>query len=62
MKTCVVVGLPGGAPRRPDEGRRKKVLKDVVVLFVASPYRPLTPPKNEAAVARLQVTSVLLVV
>jgi hypothetical protein len=37
---CVVAGLPGGAPRRPDDRRSKKV--GLLVLFVVSPRRSLT--------------------
>jgi hypothetical protein len=57
---CAAVSLPGGAPRRPDDRRSKKV--DLLVLFccVALPNvdaRTSTPPKEQATVVCLPTTA-----
>ena len=54
--TCDVIGLPGGAPRRTNDRRSKKV--GLLVLFCWSPSlivdaRTLTPPEEQASVACL---------
>jgi hypothetical protein len=56
--TCAAADLSGGAPRRPNERRSKKVLDLLVFFFccVAPPIvdaRTSTPPKNEVAAACL---------
>lgn len=60
-------GLPGGAPRRLDKGRSRKV-HDVVAVFFSCGTPPtvdarrLTPLKNEVAAACLQAIAAALVV
>jgi hypothetical protein len=58
--TCVADGLPGGAPRRPDDRRSKKV--GLLVLFCCVPLsivdaRTSTPPEEQAIAACLPTTT-----
>jgi hypothetical protein len=57
---CAAVGLPGGAPRRPDDRRSKKVGLLVLFCCVALPIvdaRTLTPPEEQATAACLSTTT-----
>jgi hypothetical protein len=56
------LGLPGGAPRRPDKPRSKKVLNLLVLFCYVSPStvdaRTSTPPKEQPTVACLPITTI----
>lgn len=60
--TRAAAGLPSWAPRRPDDGRSKKVLALLLLLFCCVALliidaRTLTPPKNEVAIVCLPTTT-----
>jgi hypothetical protein len=54
---CAAAGLPGGAPRQPDDRRSKKVLGLLVLFCCTAPpivdARMSTPHEDQASVARL---------
>jgi hypothetical protein len=57
---CAAVGLPGGAPRRPDDRRSKKVGMLVLFCCVALlivDVRTSTPPEKQAIVVCLPTTT-----